>query len=237
MTSGKSEIRLGFEHSYAENLPGFYVSVTPAPAPRPRLLQFNSALADELGLDVQNLNEASLEQLFSGSQLPEDARPIAQAYAGHQFGNFVPQLGDGRAHLLGELIDRDGKRHDVALKGSGRTPFSRGGDGKAAVGPVLREYLIGEAMHALGIPTTRALVAVGTGEPVMRETPLPGAVLTRVAASHVRVGTFQFFAVRQQVNEVQKLADYVIQNIILISRVNQIGTLLCLEEWWIAKPR
>jgi len=211
MTSGKSEIRLGFEHSYAENLPGFYVSVTPAPAPRPRLLQFNSALADELGLDVQNLNEASLEQLFSGSQLPEDARPIAQAYAGHQFGNFVPQLGDGRAHLLGELIDRDGKRHDVALKGSGRTPFSRGGDGKAAVGPVLREYLIGEAMHALGIPTTRALVAVGTGEPVMRETPLPGAVLTRVAASHVRVGTFQFFAVRQQVNEVQKLADYVIQ--------------------------
>lgn len=211
MTSGKSEIRLGFEHSYAENLPGFYVSVTPAPAPRPRLLQFNSALADELGLDVQNLNEASLEQLFSGSQLPEDARPIAQAYAGHQFGNFVPQLGDGRAHLLGELIGRDGKRHDVALKGSGRTPFSRGGDGKAAVGPVLREYLIGEAMHALGIPTTRALVAVGTGEPVMRETPLPGAVLTRVAASHVRVGTFQFFAVRQQVDEVQKLADYVIQ--------------------------
>ena len=211
MTSGKSEIRLGFEHSYAENLPGFYVSVKPAPAPRPRLLQFNSALADELGLDVQNLNEASLEQLFSGSQLPEDARPIAQAYAGHQFGNFVPQLGDGRAHLLGELIDRDGKRHDVALKGSGRTPFSRGGDGKAAVGPVLREYLIGEAMHALGIPTTRALVAVGTGEPVMRETPLPGAVLTRVAASHVRVGTFQFFAVRRQVDEVQKLADYVIQ--------------------------
>ena len=190
MTSGKSEIRLGFEHSYAENLPGFYVSVKPAPAPRPRLLQFNSALADELGLDVQNLNEALLEQLFSGSQLPEDARPIAQAYAGHQFGNFVPQLGDGRAHLLGELIDRDGKRHDVALKGSGRTPFSRGGDGKAAVGPVLREYLIGEAMHALGIPTTRALVAVGTGEPVMRETPLPGAVLTRVAASHVRAVSY-----------------------------------------------
>ena len=143
--------------------------------------------------------------------MPSDAQPIAQAYAGHQFGNFVPQLGDGRALLLGEVLDQTGKRRDVALKGSGVTPFSRGGDGKAAVGPVLREYLIGEAMHALGIPTTRALAAVATGEHVMRERQLPGAVLTRVASSHIRVGTFQYFAARGQVESVRKLADYVIQ--------------------------
>ena len=136
--------------------------------------------------------------------------PLAQAYAGHQFGNFVPQLGDGRALLLGEVVDTHGARRDIALKGSGPTPFSRGGDGKAAVGPVLREYLIGEAMHALGIPTTRALAAVGTGESVYRERALPGAILTRVAASHVRVGTFQFFAARRRWDQVRRLADYVI---------------------------
>ena len=142
--------------------------------------------------------------------MPEGAEPIAQAYAGHQFGGFSPQLGDGRAILLGEVIDRAGRRRDIALKGSGRTPFSRGGDGKAAVGPVLREVLIGEAMHALGIPTTRALAVVATGEPVLRETVLPGAVLTRVAASHIRVGTFQFFAARGDVERVRQLADYTI---------------------------
>ena len=131
--------------------------------------------------------------MLSGNQLPEGATAIAAAYAGHQFGNFVPQLGDGRAALLGEVIDIKGKRRDIQLKGSGRTAFSRGGDGKAAIGPVLREYIVSEAMHALGIPTTRALAAVLTGEEVMRETPLPGAVLTRIASSHIRVGTFQFF--------------------------------------------
>src|SRR5678815_4247257 len=140
----------------------------------------------------------------------DGAEPLAQAYAGHQFGGFSPQLGDGRAVLLGEVIDRQGRRRDIAFKGSGRTPFSRGGDGKAAVGPMLREVLIGEAMHALGIPTTRALAVVATGEPVLRETVLPGAVLTRVAASHIRVGTFQFFAARGDVERVRRLAEYTI---------------------------
>lgn len=204
-------ISLNLEHSYAEQLPEFYASVSPAEVRKPRLLQFNESLACELGLDQRELTADVAARIFSGNELPSDAQPIAQAYAGHQFGNFVPQLGDGRALLLGEVIDRQGTRRDIALKGSGRTPFSRGGDGLAAVGPVLREYLIGEAMHALGIPTTRALAAVATGEHVMRERPLPGAVLTRVAASHVRVGTFQFFAARRQVEKIQQLANYVIE--------------------------
>ena len=203
-------ITLNFEHTYAEKLPGFSMPVLPTPVQRPSLLQFNESLADELGLDLETLTLESVPKVFSGNELPSDANPIAQAYAGHQFGNFVPQLGDGRAMLLGEVIDRRNQRRDIALKGSGRTPFSRGGDGKAAVGPVLREYLIGEAMHALGIPTTRALAAVATGESVIRERPLPGAVLTRVADSHIRVGTFQFFAARRQFGHVEKLADYVI---------------------------
>lgn len=210
MNPSKNEIAFGLEHTYAEQLPDFFASVEPTPVREPRLLQFNESLASELGLDRESLSRDVAAQVFSGNELPRDARPIAQAYAGHQFGNFVPQLGDGRALLVGEVIDERGRRRDIALKGSGRTPFSRGGDGKAAVGPVLREYLIGEAMHALGIPTTRALAAVATGEPVMRERPLPGAVLTRVAASHVRVGTFQYFAVRGQNEHVRKLADYVI---------------------------
>src|SRR6185436_12721357 len=149
-------------------------------------------------------------RIFAGNAQPEGAIPLAQAYAGHQFGGFVPQLGDGRALLLGEVIDRYGRRRDIQLKGSGRTPFSRAGDGRAALGPVLREYLIGEAMHALGIPTTRALAAVMTGERIYRESTLPGAVLTRVAASHIRVGTFQLFAARGEQDKVQRLADYVI---------------------------
>ena len=211
MNDSTSEISLNFEHTYAEQLPEFYDSARPDPVPKPCLLQFNYLLAKELGFDSEKLSKDVIERVFSGNELPNDARPIAQAYAGHQFGGFSPQLGDGRALLLGEVIDQLGNRHDVALKGSGRTPFSRGGDGKAAVGPVLREYLIGESMHALGIPTTRALAAVATGERVMRERPLPGAVLTRIAASHVRVGTFQFFAARRQTEQIQKLADYVIQ--------------------------
>ena len=203
-------ITLDLEHSYAEQLPDFFAEVWPTPVRDPELLQFNQSLACELGLDRKELSAEVTPQIFSGNKLPRDARPIAQAYAGHQFGNFVPQLGDGRAMLLGEVIDRHGMRRDIGLKGSGRTPFSRGGDGKAGVGPVLREYLISEAMHALGIPTTRALAAVSTGEPVMRERALPGAVLTRVAASHVRVGTFQYFAARHQFEHVRNLADYVI---------------------------
>ena len=148
--------------------------------------------------------------MLAGNRLPAGAEPIAQAYSGHQFGQFSPSLGDGRAILLGEVVGSDGQRYDIQLKGSGRTPFSRGGDGRAALGPVLREYLLGEAMHALGIPTTRALAAVTTGEPVRRETLLPGAVLTRVAASHIRVGTFQFFAARGDAEAVRTLADYAI---------------------------
>ncbi|HEX9857588.1 MAG TPA: YdiU family protein [Paracoccaceae bacterium] len=198
-----------FDNSYARDLIGLYVPCAPVPVPAPRVLRLNRGLAEELGLDVAAL-EANAAALLSGNALPEGAEPIAQAYAGHQFGGFSPQLGDGRALLLGEVIDRNGQRRDIALKGSGRTPFSRGGDGKAAVGPVLREYLVGEAMHALGIPTTRALAAVATGAPVLRETELPGAVLTRVAASHIRIGTFQFFAARGAADKVRQLADYAI---------------------------
>jgi len=200
-----------WDNSYAERLPGFYVSCAPSVVPNPVLLRFNSPLAEELGLNAGKLDSGLAAQIFSGTELPAGAQPLAQAYAGHQFGSFVSQLGDGRALLLGEVIHCQGRRRDIALKGSGPTPFSRGGDGKAAVGSVLREYLIGEAMHALDIPTTRALAAVGTGEFVMRESPLPGAILTRVAASHIRVGTFEYFAARRQTDQVRALADYVIE--------------------------
>jgi uncharacterized protein YdiU (UPF0061 family) len=199
-----------FDNTYARELTGCYAPVTPATVPAPELLRLNHALAAELGLDVAALDPALAAAVFAGNVVPAGAMPIAQAYAGHQFGGFVPQLGDGRAVLLGEVIDRHGRRRDVAFKGSGRTPFSRNGDGKAAVGPVLREYLISEAMQALGIPTTRTLAAVRTGEVVWRDDPLPGALLTRVAASHVRVGTFQFFAARGAHDSVRALAEYVI---------------------------
>ncbi len=198
-----------FDNSYARDLPGMFVLQTPDEPPAPGLLRLNTALADELGLDPDAFT-ANAAHWFSGKSLPVGAEPIAQAYAGHQFGGFSPQLGDGRALLLGEVIDRVGKRRDIALKGSGRTPFSRGGDGKAAIGPVLREYLMAEAMHALGVPTTRALAAVTTGETVFRDSPLPGAVLARVAASHIRVGTYQFFAARGDTARVRALADYTI---------------------------
>ncbi|MEO7242045.1 MAG: protein adenylyltransferase SelO [Variovorax sp.] len=201
---------LTFDNSYARTLEGFSVPWRPEAAPAPKSSFFNEALALELGLDAAALEGEAGVALFAGNTVPEGAEPIAQAYAGHQFGGFSPQLGDGRAVLLGEVIDRAGVRRDIALKGSGRTPFSRGGDGRAAVGPMLREVLIGEAMHALGIPTTRALAVVATGQPVHRETALPGAVLTRVAASHIRVGTFQFFAARGDVDRVRQLAEYTI---------------------------
>jgi uncharacterized protein YdiU (UPF0061 family) len=197
-----------FDNSFARELEGCYVPWRPDAVPTPRLLFLNHALATELGLDSTALDDAAWAATFAGNTLPDGAEPLAQAYAGHQFGGFSPQLGDGRALLVGELIDRRGRRRDIAFKGSGRTPFARNGDGKAAVGPMLREVLIGEAMHALGIPTTRALAVVATGEPVHRERTLPGAVLTRVAASHIRVGTFEFFAARGDVQRLRKLAEY-----------------------------
>jgi serine/tyrosine/threonine adenylyltransferase len=197
-----------FDNSFARELEGLYVPWKPAAVPAPRLLFLNHSLAAELGLDATSLDGPAGAAMLAGNTLPDGAEPLAQVYAGHQFGGFSPQLGDGRALLLGEVIDRHGRRRDIAFKGSGRTPFARGGDGKAAVGPMLREVLVGEAMHALGIPTTRALAVVATGEPVYREHPLPGAVLTRVAASHIRVGTFEFFASRGDVERVRKLAEY-----------------------------
>ena len=209
ITKSAAEV-FAFDNTYARDLEGLYVPWKAAEVPAPRLIKLNHALAEELGLDAKALDTAEGAQLFAGNQLPEGVKTIAQAYAGHQFGGFSPQLGDGRALLLGEVIDKNGNRRDIAFKGSGRTPFSRGGDGKAALGPVLREYLIGEAMHALGIPTTRALAAVTTGEFVRRESNLPGALLTRVAASHIRVGTFQFVTVRGDMALLKKLADYVI---------------------------
>lgn len=201
---------VALQSSYANKLVGLHAPWNPAPAAAPRLLALNTDLATELGLNAQALAGEEGLAVLSGQALPEGAQPIAQAYAGHQFGGFSPQLGDGRALLLGEVIDTHGQRRDIAFKGSGRTPFSRGGDGKAAVGPVLREYLMGEAMQALGIPTTRALAAVATGEQVFRERPLPGALLVRVASSHLRVGTFQFFASRRDAEKLTRLANYAI---------------------------
>ena len=199
-----------FDNTYARDLPGFYEACQPVAVRSPVLLFFNRGLAGELGLGLAGEQDDALATLFSGNTLPAGAQPIAQAYAGHQFGHFNPQLGDGRALVIGEVVDIHGRRRDIAFKGSGRTPFSRRGDGKAAVGPMLREVLIGEAMHALGIPTTRALAVVATGEPVYRERPLPGAILTRVAASHLRVGTFQYFAAHGSLEQVRRLADYAI---------------------------
>jgi protein adenylyltransferase len=199
-----------FSNSYAALPERFFARLDPVPVADPRLIQFNTALATELGLEWASLDGAALAAIFSGNAIPEGAEPIALAYAGHQFGQFVPQLGDGRAILLGEVVDRSGTRRDIQFKGSGRTPYSRNGDGRAALGPVLREYLVSEAMHALGIPATRSLAAVATGEAVFRERALPGAIVTRVAASHVRVGTFEYFAARRDAEAVKILADYVI---------------------------
>lgn len=198
-------------NNFAQQLPAFAVPCEPMVVESPELLQFNAPLADELGLDIDASDESRLARIFAGQEMLPGAFPVAQAYAGHQFGGFVPQLGDGRALLLGEAVDRDGICRDIALKGSGPTPFSRGGDGKAAIGPVLREYLVGEAMCALGVPTTRALAAVATGETVMRTQRLPGAILTRVAASHLRVGSFEYFAARQRPDQVREIADFAIE--------------------------
>ena len=200
--------RAQFIKSYSRLPERFYARLKPTPVSSPRIVKFNHALARQLGLEA--LDSDAGAGFLSGNYVPEWAEPLAMAYAGHQFGQFVPQLGDGRAILLGEVIGCDGKQRDLHLKGSGQTPFSRRGDGRAALGPVLREYIISEAMHALGIPTTRTLAAVTTGEMVLRETMLPGAVLARVAASHIRIGTFEFFAARGDVEALRILADYAI---------------------------
>jgi uncharacterized protein YdiU (UPF0061 family) len=197
---------VAFDNSYARLPARFFASQAPSPVPDPRLIRLNEALAGEIGIDPAAL----CVDVLSGNRVPDGAEPIAMAYAGHQFGNWVPQLGDGRAVLLGEVIGRDGVRRDIQLKGAGRTPFSRRGDGKAALGPVLREYIVSEAMAALGIRTTRALAAVTTGEWIMREEPQKGAILTRVAQSHVRIGTFEYFGNRGDIDGVRVLADYMI---------------------------
>jgi len=207
---GSLRMHINFDKSYARLPPRFFAPTPPHQPPAPTLVRLNTQLARELGVDPDWLAGPAGLDMLSGRSLPAGAEPIALAYAGHQFGNFVPQLGDGRAILLGEVIDDSGRRRDIQLKGAGRTPFSRGGDGRAALGPVLREYLVSEAMAALGIPTTRALAVVTTGEPVLRETVLPGAILTRVAASHIRVGTFQYFAAREDVEALRLLADHVV---------------------------
>ncbi|WP_238121267.1 MULTISPECIES: protein adenylyltransferase SelO [unclassified Xanthobacter] len=201
-------LHIPFDNSYARLPEGFFAPSRPTPVAKPGLIKINAALASELGLDPQALATPEAVAMFAGVDVPEGAEPIALAYAGHQFGQFVPQLGDGRAVLLGEVIDQAGRRRDIQLKGSGPTAFSRRGDGRAALGPVLREYLISEAMAALGVPTTRTLAAVTTGEPVWRERALPGAVLARVAASHIRIGTFQYFAARKDTDALKALADY-----------------------------
>jgi uncharacterized protein YdiU (UPF0061 family) len=203
-------VHFPFENTYAALPDGFFARVAPTPVASPRLIKLNRPLATQLGLDPDRLESPEGTEILAGKRIPNGAEPIAMAYAGHQFGHFVPQLGDGRAILLGEVIDADGVRRDIQLKGSGPTPFSRRGDGRAALGPVLREYIVSEAMAALGIPTTRSLAAVVTGESVLRETALPGAVLTRVASSHIRVGTFQYFAARGDTEGVRRLADHVI---------------------------
>ncbi|HXN70663.1 MAG TPA: YdiU family protein [Bradyrhizobium sp.] len=203
-------VHFPFQNTYAALPANFFARVAPTPVIAPRLIKLNRRLAIQLGLDPDRLASPEGVEILAGKRIPDGADPIAMAYAGHQFGHFVPQLGDGRAILLGEVIDADGVRRDIQLKGSGPTPFSRRGDGRAALGPVLREYIVSEAMAALGIPTTRSLAAVMTGESVLRETALPGAVLTRVASSHIRVGTFQYFAARSDTDGVRRLADHVI---------------------------
>ena len=200
-----------FDNTYTRLPEAFYARVGPARVPEPNLIEWNDGLAERLGAQAENISDRELAEIFTGQRLLPGSDPIAMVYAGHQFGNFVPQLGDGRALLLGEAVDPSGKRHDIQLKGPGRTPFSRRGDGKAPLGPVLREYLVSEALHHLGLPTTRSLAAVKTGETVHRERPLPGAILTRVAASHIRIGTFEYFAARQDLDHLRLLADYAIR--------------------------
>ncbi|MGG0718046.1 YdiU family protein [Robertmurraya massiliosenegalensis] len=212
MSKGKEMHEAGwnFDNSYARLPESIFTRTDPVPVSSPKMIVFNDSLAGKLGLDPAVLNSEEGAAIFAGNEIPEGAEPLAQAYAGHQFGHFN-RLGDGRAVLLGEQLIPSGERVDIQLKGSGRTPYSRGGDGRAALGPMLREYIISEAMHGLGIPTTRSLAVVTTGESILRETRLPGAILTRVASSHIRVGTFQFGAAWSSLDELRTLADYTIQ--------------------------
>src|SRR5262245_18053528 len=210
MTAEPRTDLFAFRNSYARLPDRFYERLAPTPVASPRLIKLNEKLAVELGLDPAALAAPEGVEVLAGNRVLEKSEPLAMAYAGHQFGHFVPQLGDGRAILLGEVIGRDGVRRDIQLKGSGPTPFSRRGDGRAALGPVLREYIVSEAMAALGIPTTRSLAAVLTGGAVRRGRMLPGAVRTRVASSHISVGTCQFFAARGHLDGVRNLADHVI---------------------------
>jgi uncharacterized protein YdiU (UPF0061 family) len=221
VTDTKYDVDFNFDNSYAKQLDGFYTPFIGDAAPNPKLIKFNKSLANKLGLDFSCLASKDIAAILSGGVSLKGGAPLAQVYAGHQFGGFSPRLGDGRALLLGEVIDPDGNRHDIHLKGSGRTTYSRGGDGKAALAPVLREYLLGEAMHALGVPTTRALAAVATGENVYRDALLPGAVLARTASSHIRVGTFQYFAAQGDYEKVKQLADYTIERHFLDLKVSQ----------------
>ncbi len=202
-------LHIPFDNTYTGLGPVFYSKQAPEPVSKPHMLAFNRDLAQLLGITPSDVPD--MAEVFGGNRVPEGADPLAQLYAGHQFGTFNPQLGDGRAVLLGEVVGTDGLRRDIQLKGSGRTPYSRRGDGRAWMGPVLREYVVSEAMHALGIPTTRALAAVATGDPVWREGAMPGAVLTRVAASHLRVGTFQIFAARGETEALRRLTRYAIE--------------------------
>lgn len=199
-----------FHNTYARLPENFYTRFYPVPVATPKLIIFNTQLASELGIDVKNFNQKELTEVFSGNKILKGSKPIALVYAGHQFGYFVPQLGDGRAILLGEVVDREGQRRDIQLKGSGRTPYARHADGRAVLGPMIREYIISEAMYALGVKTTRSLALITTGEYVLRDTMLPGAVLTRVALSHVRIGTFEYFAAQRDGKSIKILADYVI---------------------------
>jgi uncharacterized protein YdiU (UPF0061 family) len=203
--------RWNFDNSYSRLPERFFARVAPEPVREPRLVRANQALGLMLGLDHSFLSAPETVEALAGNRIAEGAEVIAQAYAGHQFGQFVPSLGDGRAVLLGEHITPDGRRVDIQLKGSGRTPFSRRGDGRAALGPMMREYIIGEGLHGLGIPTTRSLGLLTTGEAVVRETSLPGAIVVRAASSHIRIGTFEFFAARQDREALKILADYVIE--------------------------
>ncbi len=204
----KGHSMIQFNNTYGKLPNSFYKEAVPNDFPHGRLIVFNEVLAHDLGWDVGQQKREAFEKVFTGQQIPKGAEPIALAYAGHQFGNFVPQLGDGRALLLGEVLTPEKKRYDLQLKGSGRTFFSRNGDGKSALGPVIREYILSEAMHSLGVPTTRALAAATTGETVLRETELPGGIFTRVASSHIRIGTFEYFAAKGDIKSIQLLTDY-----------------------------
>ncbi len=198
-----------FDNTYSRLPEAFKENINPIPVKKPELIILNNDLAEKLNLNFSNLNDKEISELFAGNSLPPKSNSIAQAYAGHQFGHFT-MLGDGRAVLIGEHLSKKKERYDIQFKGSGKTAFSRNGDGRAALGPMLREYIISEAMHNLAIPTTRSLAVVKTGEDVIRETSLPGAVLTRIASSHIRVGTFQYIAARQRKDELETLLDYVI---------------------------